>query len=296
MAVMEKLNPNMLDALARDMTARPWEFYQEPFQMLDQLYCLPGEFVNQYLVDTGDGLVLLDAGIQESVYLLVDSIHRLGFDPRDIRHLFLTHGHFDHIGGARLIQEISGCKIYFPPDDLFFLTERRDLIIMEDHVPEFQVDVQYDYQSVYEIGDCAFWAEHSPGHTPGTSSVFYRVTHGGKPVVCAIQGGMGFNGLSRAELAANGLPVSLQWDYVNSLLRQADLHVDCYTPAHHPGYNILNVAAQDDGRSDVFINASVWPSLLRSRAEIFQKQFAEELKLSARCGREGHEPDTAVEE
>lgn len=150
---------------------------------------------------------------------------------------------------------------------------------MEDHVPEFQVDVQYDDQSVYEIGNCAFWAEHSPGHTPGTSSIFYRVAHRGKPVVCAIQGGMGFNGLRRAELAANGLPASLQQDYVDSLLRQADLHMDCYTPAHHPGYNILDAAARDDGSGDAFIDAFVWPRLLRGRAELFQKQFAEELKL-----------------
>lgn len=130
-------------------------------------------------------------------------------------------------------------------------------------MPEFQVDVQYDDQSVYEIGNCAFWAEHSPGHTPGTSSIFYRVAHRGKPVVCAIQGGMGFNGLRRAELAANGLPASLQQDYVDSLLRQADLHMDCYTPAHHPGYNILDAAARDDGSGDAFIDASVWPRLLR---------------------------------
>lgn len=280
MAVLNKLNPNMLASLTQDMIQKPWEFYLEPFKMLDNLYCIPGKFVNQYLVDTGDGLVLIDAGLKEAVHLLVDSIHRLGFDPKNIKHLFLTHGHFDHIGGARLIQEMSGCKIYFPPDDMFFLTERRDLIMMEDHVPEFQVDVQYDYKSVYEIGDCAFWAVHSPGHTPGTSSVFYRVRHKGKPVVCAIQGGMGFNGISRTELAQKRLPYSLQQAYVDSMLRQAEMHVDCYTPAHHPGYNIIEQASKDDGTGDAFIDAAVWPGLLRSRGKLFQEQFAEELKLS----------------
>ena len=33
-----------------------------------------------YLLDSGDGLILLDTGLQETIYLVVDSIHRMGFD------------------------------------------------------------------------------------------------------------------------------------------------------------------------------------------------------------------------
>jgi glyoxylase-like metal-dependent hydrolase (beta-lactamase superfamily II) len=38
-------------------------------------------------------------------------MERLGIDPRSIHLIVITHGHFDHIGSARDIQEITGAKI-----------------------------------------------------------------------------------------------------------------------------------------------------------------------------------------
>ena len=54
-----------------------------------------------YLLDSGQGHILIDTGMEQSVYLLVDSIHRMGFDPRDIKMILLSHYHGDHVNGAR---------------------------------------------------------------------------------------------------------------------------------------------------------------------------------------------------
>ncbi len=73
------------------------------------------------LVDTGDGLALVDTGwglrdctdpspaVRQFADLVgssrdvtetaVRQVARLGYDPADVRHIFLTHLHLDHAGG-----------------------------------------------------------------------------------------------------------------------------------------------------------------------------------------------------
>ena len=75
-------------------------------------YGLPQEFANMQgqvlLVETGDAKVLIDTG-QGDVTLpeadvdngrLFAGLKAIGVSPDDITHVFLTHGHFDHIGGV----------------------------------------------------------------------------------------------------------------------------------------------------------------------------------------------------
>lgn len=49
-----------------------------------------------------------DVAMQETVYLLFESIRKMGFNPAEIKKVLIAHGHIDHCGAARLIQEYSG--------------------------------------------------------------------------------------------------------------------------------------------------------------------------------------------
>lgn len=61
--------------------AHIWNYYLPPFHMAPHVYQVGGNNdVCVYLLDSGDGLILLDTGLQETLYLVVDSIHRMGFD------------------------------------------------------------------------------------------------------------------------------------------------------------------------------------------------------------------------
>ena len=63
--------PNPVHTLAYE----PWELAIEPFQVAPQTWYVSGQtWVGSYLIDTGDGLILIDTAIPESLYLLVDSI------------------------------------------------------------------------------------------------------------------------------------------------------------------------------------------------------------------------------
>jgi beta-lactamase superfamily II metal-dependent hydrolase len=71
----------------------------EPFKIADNLYYVGDKYVCIHLIDTGDGLILLDSGYLGATHLLVDSIWRAGFDPKNVRWIIHTHGHSDHVGG-----------------------------------------------------------------------------------------------------------------------------------------------------------------------------------------------------
>jgi metallo-beta-lactamase class B len=57
--------------------------------------------VANYIIDSGDGLILIDASVPHTVYLTFESIRKLGFNPKDIRLLLVSHAHYDHCGGVR---------------------------------------------------------------------------------------------------------------------------------------------------------------------------------------------------
>ncbi|TNC42889.1 MBL fold metallo-hydrolase [Mumia zhuanghuii] len=71
-----------------------------------------------YLVDADeDGLLLVDAGLPAFWSDLTGLLRRLGRSPRDIRHVVLTHAHFDHLGVAKRLER-SGAQVWVHPGDL----------------------------------------------------------------------------------------------------------------------------------------------------------------------------------
>lgn len=61
----------------KDFYANPSIARIEPFKIADQLYYVGDKEVCIHLIDTGDGLILLDSGFLGATHLLVDSIWRL---------------------------------------------------------------------------------------------------------------------------------------------------------------------------------------------------------------------------
>ncbi|MEE6272434.1 MBL fold metallo-hydrolase [Georgenia sp. MJ206] len=68
--------------------------------------------VNTYLVEDDDGLTLVDAGLPAVWNQLGRSIRELGYRPRDVKALLLTHAHFDHVGVAARLQRELGIPIW----------------------------------------------------------------------------------------------------------------------------------------------------------------------------------------
>ncbi|WP_043667097.1 MBL fold metallo-hydrolase [Streptomyces xylophagus] len=78
--------------------------------------------VNFYLIEDPDGLVLVDAGTPAHLQQLDTLLAGLGHSPADIRAVLLTHGHADHTGLARPLQE-AGADLW--------IHERDDVILRD---------------------------------------------------------------------------------------------------------------------------------------------------------------------
>lgn len=129
-----------------------------------------------YLINLGE-LVLIDSGAGWSVDKIIKNIEKLGFDCKNISKILLTHCHIDHIGGTPKIKKLYGPKIYIhqldaPP------VENGDPILTaakwyQTSFPPTLVDLKLNFPvEALRIGGEKVVCLHTPGHTPGSISIY----------------------------------------------------------------------------------------------------------------------------
>ena len=243
---------------------RPWEFCVEPFRIVGNLYYVGNRDVSSHLIDTGQGLILLDTAYPQTVYLLLESIRRLGFDPDDICCILHCHAHYDHFGGTRAITELTGAKTALGREDIEILEEKPELSWAPEYgVPfyeTFQVDRPLDDGDTISMGNATIECLSVPGHTPGSMAYLFEITDNGTIHTVGIHGGPGLNTLTKEYLEKHGLPLSRRTDYMRSVERLKERTVDVFIGAH-PGQNATldKRAAMKDGKNP-FLDKTAWPS------------------------------------
>jgi len=77
----------------KDFYLHPANYFLEPFQIFGNLYYIGDKKVCSHLIDTGDGLIVFDTGFRNAMHMQLESIRRLGFDPKDIKYIIHSHEH-----------------------------------------------------------------------------------------------------------------------------------------------------------------------------------------------------------
>jgi glyoxylase-like metal-dependent hydrolase (beta-lactamase superfamily II) len=78
-------------------------------------------------LETDDGLVLFDTGPESTFTNVAEQLREAGFTAKDVRHVFLSHIHFDHAGAAWRFAEL-GATIYVHPRGAPHLVDPKKLI------------------------------------------------------------------------------------------------------------------------------------------------------------------------
>lgn len=81
------------------------------------IHCVQDGYVNWFIVEDGDRLTIVDAGLTDSWNSLLRALIRLGRHPEDIEALVLTHGHFDHLGFAERVRSRLGVPVHVHEND-----------------------------------------------------------------------------------------------------------------------------------------------------------------------------------
>ncbi len=92
-------------------------------------------FVYVYLI-TGKDCYLIDSGVAGCSKQIETYMKELGRNITEIKCVFLTHAHPDHIGGAAEIKKLTGCKIYASGIERSWI-EDIDVQFKERPIPNF---------------------------------------------------------------------------------------------------------------------------------------------------------------
>lgn len=79
-------------------------------------------YVNIYLI-VGKYCYLIDSGVAGTHTAIEEYLKTINRKMTDIKGIFLTHSHPDHIGAAAEIQRRSNCKIYAPIEELSWIED-----------------------------------------------------------------------------------------------------------------------------------------------------------------------------
>lgn len=128
-------------------------------------------------LETNDGWALFDTGPESTFGSVVAELKKAGARPEDVRHVFLSHIHFDHAGAAWRFAEL-GAMVYVHPRGEAHLVDPTKLLdsatrIFGDEmerlwgrvaaVPRERVTVLED-GDVVQLGDLDIRAIATPGH------------------------------------------------------------------------------------------------------------------------------------
>jgi glyoxylase-like metal-dependent hydrolase (beta-lactamase superfamily II) len=71
---------------------------------------------NVFIVEH-DGVVLVDAGVSEKTDKVIAGIEASGHTPADIRAIYVTHYHNDHVGGLARLAELTQAQVFAPASE-----------------------------------------------------------------------------------------------------------------------------------------------------------------------------------
>lgn len=85
--------------------------------------------------------------------------------------IFLTHGHYDHIGAVDYLYNLTKCKIYAHIGDQELMDKEASKNILNFQTLEIHAPIEYfskEFESFTILKDIVFDAIHTPGHSAGS--------------------------------------------------------------------------------------------------------------------------------
>jgi hydroxyacylglutathione hydrolase len=192
-----------------------------------------------YLLDGGDELALVDCGTgtETAMERLLANVADAGLDPARISHLFLTHFHTDHAGGAGRYRDRLGCAVAISAAAAEALEQadheatslapgqRAGLFPADFDYPACPVTDRLADGDEHRVGRLTVRFAATPGHCAGHGS--YLVSGGGRTYLLAGDAVFAFGKVAVLATADCDLQALL-----SSVRRLAGEEFDALLPGH----------------------------------------------------------------
>jgi metallo-beta-lactamase class B len=175
--------------------------YIEPWKAFDNVYFVGICWVSAWLITSPKGDILIDTLYEPFTDTLLDNIRKVGADPKDIKVVLMTHGHFDHAAGAAKLKPLL-------PNARFVMTEtgwregaEAAQASQGTATPWTMLgkEVVAKDGDTFTAGGVTVQIVETPGHTFGTASYVYDVTDGKTVERAVTVGGLGLNAIKNAS-------------------------------------------------------------------------------------------------
>jgi len=131
-----------------------------------------GLLTNSYIIydeNKKEAMVIDPGGEPEKIIEVLDIL-----EIEELKYIFVTHCHADHIGGINELKKAKKGKILISRDDAEGLYN--DQISLAYYIkienPELEADSRIDDNDTIHLGELQFKVIHTPGHTKGSSSLY----------------------------------------------------------------------------------------------------------------------------
>lgn len=265
----------------------PKEFEEHPYLLDIEPFCIKGNLYyagnaqySSLLMDTGEGLIVLDTPPAENLPGFINNVWKLGFKLSDIKIILLSHGHVDHYGSANQLRAMTEATVYLSRADAEdfkahpqFYTDMEALFspINERVVP----DKLIDDGDVISLGNTDVRCVTVPGHSRGTIANFWTVFDGENSYKAGVYGGAGFITLSDEMLEADGLEKTQREVFMHSIEKVWDEPVDIML-GNHPFHadTLRKRAKQIAGDKDAFVDPTEWQRYLQKLKQSYKTYLA----------------------
>jgi metallo-beta-lactamase class B len=152
-----------------------WNRPQTSFQIFGNTYYVGTRGLSSILITSDAGSVLIDGDLPESAGQIAANIRSLGFRIEDVKIIVNSHVHFDHAGGIRELQRLSGARVYASPWSAEVMRtgavahDDPQYSVISPISPVKNVTALHDGETL-KLGRISLTAHLTPGHTPGGTS------------------------------------------------------------------------------------------------------------------------------
>lgn len=260
----------------------PERYGVEPFRIMGNLYFIGNQDGASYLLDTEEGVIILDTGYPTAQGMLVYSIMKLGFSMEQIKMILHTHGHFDHMGATALLKQLSGQAVaYMGWRDGEMLKKQPEMALAElsgcPYFTVWQPDRLLRDKDVITLGTTQILAVETPGHTDGTLSYFFSVREGDRQYRCGLMGGAGLNTLTGAFIQRYKRSYARE-EFLQSICKIYEENVDINLGNHSPQNFTLEKRKRmlvQEGENP-FVDSGEWRRFLDKIREDFEEMIKRE--------------------
>lgn len=242
----------------------------KPFNLISNIYYVGSKRYSCHIIDTGEGLIMIDNGYEDNADMIVDSMNILGLDIKDVKIIIHSHGHGDHTWATPKLVALCGAKTYMHEADMMYLR------------PGQTIDVFVKDGDVISLGNTDILCLETPGHTLGTLSFFFDITEKGKTYRVGMFGGAGTNQLRKPYMLTRhkkALSYFQRGMFFESIERLKKEHVDVFI-GNHPWNNDTFGKAERMASSEInpFIDTEIWGRFLDAVKKDLENVIEEESK------------------